>query len=168
MRKIEKIIAFSLAKFFSMIKPSISTKILSFFYQRWGMILHGKPNYISSKTWFDGGNYSLIELGEGVTISSNIRILTHDWAPYTVVKSLGIFPDKPVGRFGKCIIGDYSFIGTNSVLMPGVEIGKGCIIGAGTVVRGKIPDHSIVIGNPGKIIGNTKDYLNKRMPEIFE
>lgn len=49
-------------------------------------------------------------------------------------------------------IGHDVWIGYGAILLDGVDIGTGAIIGAGTVVRGKIPPYAIVIGNPGKII----------------
>lgn len=129
---------------------------------KFGMI---PPRYISAKIWFDGANYNLISIGNGVTISSNVRILTHDWALDTILD--GMLPSinpksiaRPIGRHQKVQIGDHSFIGTHVVIMPGATIGKCCIIGAGSVVRGRIPDYSIVIGNPSQILPkSSKDYL---------
>ncbi|WP_230279616.1 DapH/DapD/GlmU-related protein [Croceicoccus sp. Ery15] len=126
-------------------------------YRRWGMRMKEWPNYISARSDVDGGNYSLIYVGEGVTISSYVRLLTHDWSPHTIGKAMGIFTEKPLGKFGQISIGDFSFVGTGSVIMPGANIGKGCLIGAGTVVRGTIPDFSVVIGSPGQIIGDSRD-----------
>ncbi|MFX4954892.1 acyltransferase [Acinetobacter baumannii] len=126
------------------------------------MKFNGKPNYISSKIWFDGTDYSLIEIGHEVTMSSYIRVLTHDWALHTVAKAFDIPQEKPIGRIKGVSIGDYSFIGTGTILMPGCKIGKGCIIAAGTVVRGNIPDFSIYAGSPGAVIGNSKEYLSKQ------
>ncbi|MCJ8319674.1 MAG: acyltransferase [Colwellia sp.] len=159
--KIEKVICFSSAKLVCFIKPRWSTEILYFFFKRWGMKFNGKPNYISSKIWFDGTDYSLISIGKEVTMSSYIRVLTHDWALHTVAKAFNIDQQKPLGRIQGVKIGDYSFIGTGTILMPGCEIGKGCIVAAGTVVRGKVPDFSIYAGSPGNIIGNSKEYLGK-------
>ena len=119
-----------------------------------------RPRYLSAKIWIDGGGYSTISIGSGVTISSLTRLLTHDWALDTIYE--GIFSercDPPIGKKDKIVIGDYSFIGTGCIILPGVEIGKCCLIGAGTVVRGKIPDYSIVVGNPGVITGDTRKYL---------
>ncbi len=45
--------------------------------------------------------------------------------------------------------------------MPNVRIGNNCIIGAGSVVTKDIPDNSVAVGNPCKVIGNTDEYLNK-------
>lgn len=163
MRKLEKILCFTLVKLVCNFKPRWATKIQLFFYRRWGMKLNGTPNYISSKIWFDGTDYSLIEIGHEVTMSSYIRVLTHDWALHTVAKAFDIPQEKPIGRILGVSIGDYSFIGTGTILMPGCKIGKGCIIAAGTVVRGNVPDFSIYAGSPGKVIGNSKEYLEKKL-----
>ena len=161
--KIEKVFFNILLKSVCNFRPRWGTAIQYFFFKKWGMKFRGKPNYISSKVWFDGTNYSLIEIGEQVTISSYIRVLTHDWALHTVLKAFNVPQNKPVGIIKGVKIGDFSFIGTGSILMPGCEIGKGCIIAGGTVVRGKVPDFSIYGGSPGVIIGNTKDYINKKL-----
>jgi len=45
-----------------------------------------------------------------------------------------------------------SFIGVGSVLMQGVKVGRKAIVGAGCVVIRDVPDHSVVAGNPGRLI----------------
>lgn len=54
-------------------------------------------------------------------------------------------------------IGSFAKIGANSTVLPGVEIGKHALIGAGSVVTKDVPDYAIVVGNPGKIIGDIRD-----------
>jgi len=157
--KFEKALCFVSAKVLCYIRPKWSTNILYFFFKRWGMKFTEKPNYISSKIWFDGTDYSLISIGKEVTMSSYIRVLTHDWALHTIAKAFDIEQDKILGRVKGVSIGDYSFIGTGTILMPGCCIGRGCIIAAGTVVRGNVPDFSIYAGSPGKVIGSSKEYL---------
>ena len=56
---------------------------------------------------------------------------------------------------GSVIIGDYTFVGARSLVLPGVKIGRGCLIGSGTLVKEDIPDYSIVMGQPGKVKGST-------------
>jgi maltose O-acetyltransferase len=49
-------------------------------------------------------------------------------------------------------IGDDCWIGGNAIICPGVTIGNGCVIGAGSVVTKDIPDYSMAVGNPAKVI----------------
>ena len=52
--------------------------------------------------------------------------------------------------------------------MPGIKIGKGCLIGSGTLVTKDVPDYSVVVGSPGKIIGSTMDIDRKFISEFEE
>lgn len=153
--------------------------ILWFLNARWSTILFcrllrsggaiiGDVNYISARVWFDGTSYERFEIGDFVTISSNVRLLTHDWSPHTVIRHfLPDFPQERIlGQHGRIVIGSNSFIGTGSIIMPNTTIGRGCIVGAGTVVRGTIPDNSVVIGNPCIVICKTNEYLLKKYPEL--
>lgn len=56
-----------------------------------------------------------------------------------------------------CTVGDYSLIGINAVVLNGATIGKYCIIGANTLITEgrQIPDGSMVVGSPGKVIRET-------------
>ncbi len=49
-------------------------------------------------------------------------------------------------------IGDDCWIGGNAIVCPGVTIGIGCVIGAGSVVTKDIPDYSLAVGNPARVI----------------
>ncbi|ASM48732.1 chloramphenicol O-acetyltransferase [Pseudoalteromonas espejiana DSM 9414] len=51
-------------------------------------------------------------------------------------------------------IEDDVWIGRRVIILPGVSIGKGCVLGAGSVIAKDIPPYSIVVGNPGKVIRN--------------
>lgn len=165
-RKLMRIAGMLCIKLSPVIRPGMATKASMYFYGKWGMRFVGTPNYLSARINFDGTDYGLIEIHEGVTISSYVRVLTHDWSLYTVAKSVGHFSDKPIGKIKGVSIGPYSFVGTGTIVMPGTKIGKGCIIGAGTVVRGTIPDYSVVIGSPGKIIGDTRKLIGKQFDEL--
>lgn len=159
LRKMERITGLTAIKLAPIIRPGFATTVAVHFYGRWGMNFVGRPNYLSARINFDGTDYGLIEIHEGVTISSFVRVLTHDWSLYTVAKSVGHFSEKPIGEIRGVSIGEYSFVGTGTIIMPGTRIGRGCIIGAGTVVRGDIPDFSIVVGSPGNIIGDTRHLM---------
>ncbi len=107
----------------------------------------------------------LIELGDDVIIAENTFLITHEG-------SVCIFHDQNpnIDLFGKIIIGSNTFVGMNCLILPNTTIGKNCIIGSGSVVRGKIPDNSVVIGNPGKIITTTDEYRKNifKNPALYE
>jgi len=58
-----------------------------------------------------------------------------------------------------CVIGDGSLIGIGAVVLNGVKIGRGCIIGAKSLVPDlkEIPDNSVVMGTPGKVVREVTD-----------
>ncbi|MHB1152800.1 MAG: acyltransferase [Eubacteriales bacterium] len=60
-------------------------------------------------------------------------------------------------------MGKNTFIGARVTLLQGTKIGNNCLIGAGSVVKGNIPNNSIVIGNPAKVIKNTKDWIESKI-----
>ena len=75
-----------------------------------------------------------------------------------------VFTDDPhpmCPRYKDCVggpvIGDFTRIGANSTILPGVKIGKNCLIGAGSVVTQDIPDHSVAVGNPAQVIKKITD-----------
>ena len=103
----------------------------------------------------------LIEIENHVVVSSGTDFITHDGAVW-------LFRDKhpDLTIFGKITVGDNTFIGMNCTILANAEIGSNCIIGGGSVVRGKIPDNSVVMGNPAKVVMKTsvaeKFMLNNR------
>lgn len=112
--------------------------------------------YIDPSVWFDNYDYSLIEVGENVTISREVLFLTHDFSISKGLYAMGI---EHGGRFAKGITVERNcFIGARTVLLPGTHIGANTVIGAGAVVKGKIPNDSIVVGNPSKIIANSREW----------
>jgi lipopolysaccharide O-acetyltransferase len=50
------------------------------------------------------------------------------------------------------VIGDNVWIGESVMILPGVKIGRGSVIGAGSVVTKSIPEFSIAVGNPAKVV----------------
>lgn len=70
-----------------------------------------------------------------------------------------IYPDFDV--FGKVVIGDYVYIGSGALIMPGVTIGNNVLIAAGSVVTKSIPSGSVVAGNPARIISNIEEYYQR-------
>ena len=110
-------------------------------------------------------------IGEGCQIGYGSCILSH--STHISIRLMGYhFMDfNAKERAGyiakKTRIGSYSFIGGGSFIMPGVTIGKGCVVGVNSVVTRDLPDYSIAVGSPAKVIGCTKqsdkEYLNDPM-----
>ena len=114
------------------------------------------------------GNNCRIQNGvfipEGVTIDDYVFIgphvvFTNDKYPTAVSAINGTWK-----RLESCV-GEYTSIGANAVIMPGVEIREYCQIGAGAIVTKNVDIYSIVAGNPAKKIG---DLRKKPYKKIFE
>lgn len=106
----------------------------------------------------DPSNPELIRLGRNVKVSLEVAILTHGF-DYSVLREL--HPGEGFGSAGPVIIGDNVFIGMRAMLLKDTTIGNNCVIGAGSVVRGVVPDNSVVAGNPAHLI-MTIDELYRR------
>lgn len=78
-----------------------------------------------------------IHIGEETYIASGTRILTHDYCKK---------------QYGHTRIGKRCFIGTDALLLCGVTLGDHVIVGGGAVVTKDVPDNTIVVGNPARII----------------
>lgn len=63
-----------------------------------------------------------------------------------------VFIAHAVSISGCCEINDGCFIGTNATILPRLKIGKWCVVGAGSVVTKNVPDYSVVVGNPARVI----------------
>ena len=111
----------------------------------------GENCLIATKKW--PSEPYLIKIGNNVQITNEVFIHTRGGAN-CIRKE---YPDFDV--FGKVIIEDWVYIGAYSQIMPGVVIGEGSLIAAGSVVTKSIPPHSVVGGNPAKYICSTKDYF---------
>jgi len=113
----------------------------------------GKPDF--------GSEPYLIEIGDHVTISSNVSFITHDGATW-VFRHLP--PYLGLQRFGRIVIGDNCFIGTGAIIMPGVSIGQNSVVGAGAVVTRSVPVNSVVVGVPARRICSYEQYVERMIP----
>lgn len=119
----------------------------------------GGYGFIDPSAYFDGNNYSLISIGRNTTISMQTVFLTHDYSIAKGLKTIGI---EKKARFLRPVkVGENCFIGARSFLLPGTEIGNNVIVGAGSVVRGKVPDNVIVSGNPAVVICSIEEWARK-------
>ncbi len=103
----------------------------------------------------------LITIGDHVTVSTHVEFVTHDGATW-------VFRDLPeyqgLQRFGPIAIGSNCFIGTRSVILPGVCIGDNCVVGAGSVVTRSVPDNTVVAGAPARVICTYDEYVQRTVP----
>lgn len=98
----------------------------------------GGGSLISRKATLDRGiNPKGIHIGNYTRVTGGVLILAHD-----ACRALK----------ADTVIGDNCFIGTRSIIMPGITIGNQVIVGAGSVVTKDVPNNCIVAGNPAKII----------------
>lgn len=141
--------------------------ILMYSNERYIAFLRRKGVYIGSdcivdKTAVFGTEPYLVSLDDKVRVTRNVQFITHDGALW-VVRNLGLV-DKNADYFGKIVVGSNTNIGWNVMIMPGVTIGKNCIIGAGAIVTKDIPDNSVVVGIPARVIKSVEEYAEKKKP----
>jgi tetrahydrodipicolinate N-succinyltransferase len=96
------------------------------------------------KNFYCGGyiephNPETVEIGDYVVLGQDSKILTHG-------------PIRPYKKNHHIIIEDLAWIGASCIILPGVNIGKLAIIGAGSVVTRNVPRYGIAAGNPSRLI----------------
>ena len=98
----------------------------------------------------------IITIGDNVHITSDIRFITHDGA---TLLFRGITPDLEITK--PITLGSNVYIGARSTILPGVNIGDNVIVGACSVVTKDVPNNSLVIGNPARVIKTATEYYEK-------
>ena len=109
---------------------------LAYLRRVWGMDIDPSVE-MSLSAIFDKTHPRGVHVGPYTYLAFEMRILTHD-----LTRRI-----KKDTRIGRCC-----FIGGRSLIMPGVEIGDHCIVGAGSIVTRSVPSGSIVAGNPAKVL----------------
>lgn len=96
-----------------------------------------KSARISFGAKLDKTNPKGVHIGKNSYIASGAIIFTHDFSRKLHLDTY---------------IGENCFVGANAIVMCGIKIGNECIIGSGSIVTKDVPSHSIVAGNPARII----------------
>lgn len=94
----------------------------------------------------------LIEIGDNVTMAPRVHVLCHDASTKQFIGYT---------KIGRVTIGNNVFVGADTVILPGVTIGNNVIIGAHSTVTHDVPDNSVVVGSPAKIMCSLDVYLEK-------
>lgn len=101
---------------------------------------------------------SLLSIGNHVYLHRGLTIMTHDWASWVFLDKYHDF----IPSHAKVTIGNNVWFGEFVTVLKGVKIGDNCIIGAGSIVTKDIPDNSVAVGIPAKVISTLDDYYEKR------
>lgn len=110
-----------------------------------GDVKVGVNVWIGPFTIIDGSGG--MDIGDYCTISAGVHIYTHDNVKQTLTSGTMEIERTPV------VIGNNVYVGPNVIITKGVTVGNSCVIGANAFVNRDIPDNSIVMGQPGKVVG---------------
>lgn len=107
-----------------------------------------------ASVWFNAvlrGDNEPIEVGEGSNVQDGCVLHTDPGRPLVIGRQVTVGHNAILHG---CMIGDGSLIGMGAVVLNGARIGKGCLIGANALVTEdkEIPDYSLVMGQPGKVV----------------
>jgi acetyltransferase-like isoleucine patch superfamily enzyme len=91
-----------------------------------------------------------IRIGSRVLVGAGVLIIDTDAHPLSPEERKENLPAST----SSIEIGDDVFIGARAIILKGVRIGNGAVIGAGAVVAKDVPERTIVVGNPAKVVGN--------------
>jgi acetyltransferase-like isoleucine patch superfamily enzyme len=131
------------------VKIGNNTKIASrvrIFGSPQNQLIVGESCYFGLNTIVEGFN-AQVTIGNHVSFAQNVNLMSGS-GPNASEKMQTIFPILK----GAVSIGDHSWIGANAIIMPNVQIGKYCIVGAQSFVNSSFPDYSIIGGVPAKLI----------------
>lgn len=118
-----------------------------------------------ASVWFNAvlrGDNELILIGKNSNVQDGTVMHSDPGYPLTI--GTGVTIGHNVMLHG-CTVGDHSLIGINAVILNGAKIGKHCIIGANALIgEGKeIPDGSLVMGSPGKVVRELTDEQKQKL-----
>ena len=119
-----------------------------------GVNMAGRVYIYGKIAW--GSEPWIISIGDNVHLTDGIKFITHDGG---TLLYRDVVPDLEITK--PITIGNNVYIGNNVLLMPGVNIGSNVVIGAGAVVTRDIPDNSVAVGVPARVIKTADEYLEK-------
>lgn len=114
----------------------------------------GDHTSISPETHFPEEPY-LITIGNHVQITRSVSLFSHGGGHVARRQIPGF------DCFGRIVIEDWVYVGAQSLIMPGVTIGEGSLVAAGSVVTKSVPPHTVVGGNPARVLCTTEEYVER-------
>ncbi len=112
----------------------------------------GKHVHIASFCHINAGG-GLVELGAHSGYASHV-VICGGQTDYTMG---GVTPqDGNVPRRFRTVIGEYTVVFAGAVVLPGVTVGRRCVVAAGAVVTKNVPDYAIMAGVPARVVGDLK------------
>lgn len=124
----------------------------------------GKNVDINNSVSFGAEPY-LVSIGDNVRVTGGVQFVTHDGGVWVIRNLYNEYKDVDI--FGRITVGNNVHIGMNAIVMPGVSIGNNCIIGTGAIVTKDIPDNSVAVGVPARVIETIDEYLEKNMTRFL-
>jgi len=113
------------------------------------------------------GDPWLVELGNNVSISTFVTLITHDGTSRVFRNRYPEMNAAFGNRFATVRILDNCVIGLGAIILPGVTIGPNSIVGAGSVVRTDVPPNSVVAGNPARRLGSLEEHIVKYKAQML-
>lgn len=107
----------------------------------------------------------LIKIGDHVELTHGVKLITHDGSVWTLREREQY---KNVDFMAPIVIGNNTFVGMNSLILPGTRIGNNVIIGAGSVVKGTIPDNTVYAGVPARFIKTIDEFEKAKIGNFLE
>lgn len=118
-----------------------------------GDVLIGPQVYLNSGVVVYSGNG--VEIGQGTLVASNTTFAAtnHEYRS----RSKTLLEQKFMPSKGGIRVGPDCWIGANCVLLDGTVLQRGCVVAAGTVLRGEWPEYAVIGGSPARVIRHRED-----------
>lgn len=111
-----------------------------------GSVRVGRDTWIGPNVLLDGSGGGLT-IGRCCSVSAGVQIYTHDTVRWALSGGIVTRSTAPVS------VGDCTHLGSQSIVAAGVEIGSQCVVGANSFVNRDVPDRTIVVGTPARVVG---------------
>lgn len=109
--------------------------------------------------------YEGVTLEDGVFVGPHV-VFTNDKVPRAIGPD-GALKSTEDWELGRIVVRSGASIGAAAVVVTGIEIGRWAMVGSGAVVTRDVPDHALVVGNPGRIVGYV-DAAGRRFETLQE